>query len=532
MPDGSHEFPDDPVVTPGPSTLPGGVVPSEPRTVVPPTDTVTPAYDWSAAAPDSTYDWATQYPNIPTNAAGYGAFDFATYARRNSEAANTSAASDNPYESLYRHYLTNTESFNPGQYWQRGQALTQYNDPATGSVRKDLLGGAYTDPNTIPIEVLAERQALIDQGFKGAWGAGAGGRFAEGHESGMTDATGKQTIKGYMADSMTNPSLPAGTFLTPELMQVGEGELLDSNGYQLDPNAVQANQTLAQATEAKAADKTAAGSYDATEVNITDDATVQGQMAELMKQFEGGQIPAWAAGAMRKAQGDLAARGMGASSIAAQTVIQTAMESAMPIAMADAETRAKALFTNAASHNAAKQFNAQSQQQNDQFFANLETTVSQFNADQKNAISKFNAGEANAISQFNATLRDSREKFNTSNRLVIDQSNAQWRRSINTANTAIKNSTNQFNATNLLNISNSAMNNLWQDWRDAADFAFTGSENAKTRAHNIAMATIQQQQWIDRFDTETQNSFYEGLGSLGVSVFSEMGKGIVSKWFK
>jgi hypothetical protein len=70
------------------------------------------------------------------------------------------------------------------------------------------------------------------------------------------------------------------------------------------------------------------------------EATVQGQLTGLLEQFEGGDTPAWAAGAMRAATSTLAARGLGASSMAGQAIVQAAMESALPIAMADAQTRA------------------------------------------------------------------------------------------------------------------------------------------------------------------------------------------------
>jgi len=70
------------------------------------------------------------------------------------------------------------------------------------------------------------------------------------------------------------------------------------------------------------------------------EATVQGQLTGLLEQFEGGDTPAWAAGAMRAATATLAARGLGASSMAGQAIVQAAMESALPIAMADAQTRA------------------------------------------------------------------------------------------------------------------------------------------------------------------------------------------------
>jgi hypothetical protein len=60
-----------------------------------------------------------------------------------------------------------------------------------------------------------------------------------------------------------------------------------------------------------------------------------------MAQFEGGDTPAWAAGAMRTATAAMAARGLGASSLAGQAVVQAAMESALPIAAADAQTVAQ-----------------------------------------------------------------------------------------------------------------------------------------------------------------------------------------------
>ena len=75
-------------------------------------------------------------------------------------------------------------------------------------------------------------------------------------------------------------------------------------------------------------------------------ATVKGQLAELMQDFEGGETPAWAAGAMRAATSAMAARGLGSSSMAGQALIQAAMEASLPIAMADAQTVAGFEMTN------------------------------------------------------------------------------------------------------------------------------------------------------------------------------------------
>ena len=84
----------------------------------------------------------------------------------------------------------------------------------------------------------------------------------------------------------------------------------------------------------------------AAEATPSKQATVAGQLETLMQGFEGGKTPSWAAGAMRTATANMAARGLGASSLAGQAIIQAAMEAALPIAKADAATVAEFDLTN------------------------------------------------------------------------------------------------------------------------------------------------------------------------------------------
>jgi hypothetical protein len=94
-----------------------------------------------------------------------------------------------------------------------------------------------------------------------------------------------------------------------------------------------------------AADATKAAQFteqvQAAQALPSEKATVQGQLEGLMQDFEGGQTPVWAAGAMRAATAQMAARGLGASSLAGQAIIQATMEAALPIAQADASTMAQ-----------------------------------------------------------------------------------------------------------------------------------------------------------------------------------------------
>ena len=79
---------------------------------------------------------------------------------------------------------------------------------------------------------------------------------------------------------------------------------------------------------------------EAAQATPSQQATVQGQLANLTQNFDAANPPSWAAGALRNANAQMAARGLGASSIAGQAIIQATLEAALPIAQADAATTA------------------------------------------------------------------------------------------------------------------------------------------------------------------------------------------------
>ena len=115
-------------------------------------------------------------------------------------------------------------------------------------------------------------------------------------------------------------------------------------------------------------------------------------------------------------------------------------------------------------------------------------------------------------------MTDQREKFNVQNQQVIDQSNANWRRQLNTSNTAAANAANQTNAQNLLNLSNFAMSSMWQEWRDEASWANTAAENERNRQHNIAQAAINRANTFDTNDAKAKSDFFNYLGKFAISI--------------
>ena len=179
----------------------------------------------------------------------------------------------------------------------------------------------------------------------------------------------------------------------------------------------------------------------------------------------------------------------------------------------------QAVFTDTAAENAAAQFNAKSQQQVDEFFAELGVQVDNANANRVAAMGQFNVDQANSIAQFNASLEDARERFDTSMQTQIDQSNAQWRRDIAKADTAVLNEAQRQNALNVLQITQSALSALWQRYRDESAWVMQSTENAASRAHQLAMLEFEKNANVDMFGLESE---YETAASVGSAALASI----------
>jgi hypothetical protein len=333
-----------------------------------------------------------------------------------------------------------------------------------------------------------------------------------------TNVQGTPTNANQLVSNPGNVAAQSASFTPAQASTVNMEDVANAEAAAFIP----AKTVEADLTEAKAnaiMDGTVAATAQASAK-----ATVRGQLAMLMDDFQDGEAtPVWASGSMRRAMQVMQSRGMGASSIAGAAVVQAAMESAMAVAVPDAQINAQfemqnlnneqqtvifksqqrmaSLFSDQAATNAALQFNASSENQTNQFFANMETEVSKFNTAQVNAILQFNAemktnvsmsnaGQANAQSKFNATMRAQTDQFNTQNSLVVSQANAAWRQNIATTDTAAQNMANLDYTKNVNAVTGASLDQIWQRERDLMDFAFTSSESGLDRANAIAMAKL------------------------------------------
>ena len=143
--------------------------------------------------------------------------------------------------------------------------------------------------------------------------------------SGMSSAQGQVSPQSLMQAQTMDPNSAAALQL--EAAQLGQAQTVKA------PTPLQVTQD--QLVDGSAVNQ---GQVDAT-LAKAEAALVQDEMADLMQDFQGGNTPVWAAGAMRAANAAMAARGLSASSMAGMAITQAAMEAALPIAQMDASNK-------------------------------------------------------------------------------------------------------------------------------------------------------------------------------------------------
>ena len=212
----------------------------------------------------------------------------------------------------------------------------------------------------------------------------------------LTAATGKPSAEALAQ---------AATMSTEELAQLGlTAEQIDRARRVENVDPLEVSEDMLVKGSAVDFDRVKAETNFAAATGVpSSEATVQGQLTGLLEQFEAGETPAWAAGAMRTATATLAARGLGASSMAGQAIIQAAMESALPIAQADASTRAQFEAQNLSNKQQAAMFAAQQRAS----FLNLEFTQ-EFQAQVSNAAAISDVAKINFTAEQQVALENAR----------------------------------------------------------------------------------------------------------------------------
>ena len=260
------------------------------------------------------------------------------------------------------YYLKDGKTINPN-YGKpvvdaSGKPVTQTVKPNIGDITAQMMTnpGLPTGAEVQTVGTVAQSNQMIGQGTGQVGGnvalptALAAQATSQGTQqtgvAGVDPATTQGQVEGVLAQGQ-----PAqGTISTEGQVQAQQGtsSVGQLNAAQGTATAmsnpvqrqIQSGELISGAANAETASKFTEQIQAAT-ATPSEKATVQGQLATLTSNFDASNPPAWAAGTLRGVQAQMAARGLGASSMAGQAMIQGALESALPIAQADASIQAQ-----------------------------------------------------------------------------------------------------------------------------------------------------------------------------------------------
>ena len=254
-------------------------------------------------------------------------------------------------------------------------------------------------------------------------------------------------------------------------------------------------------------------------------ASIQDELTTLMKQFDSKDTPAWAAGAVRNATAIMNERGLGASSMAGQAILQAAMEAALPIAQIDtankqqvalfkAEQRAKFLGIEFDQEFQAKVQNAARVSEIANINFNAEQQIALENSRAANTMNLNNLNNEQALVMAEAAALSQLDMAGLSNLQQAEVQNAQNFLAIDMASMNNKQSTALFKAQQT---TNSMMTDVAAA-NAAAQFNAT-SENQTTQfmsnlTSQISQFNAAQQNAINQFNAKEANAVVEFNSAL------------------
>ena len=396
------------------------------------------------------------------------------------------------------------QQLSQGIQYQTEQGVTSGTGEVSGDRKVDAPETAQTKKATPPVTPTAEQYTAAQVGLPTstapAIGEVSAPMEAQTKVPTSTDVADQQAAQ---IDSAVRVTAPDARTLSPEELVVAPADAQFAANF-----AEEVQAATAQPSE---------------------EATVRGQLTNLMAEFEGGKTPPWAAGAMRNATALMAQRGLSASSMAGQALIQAAMESALPIAQQDAQTMAQFETQNLSNRQERAMLAAQQRAQfiGQEFDQEFQARVQ--NASRISDIANMNFNAEQQIALENARMAQTVDLNNLSNRQAVQMANIAQIAQLETTNlnnrqqAAVQNAQ-SFLQMDMANLSNDQQSVMFDaQSRVQALLSDQAAENA-ARQFN---ATSQNQ--VDQFysNLQTQVSQFNATQSNAMEQFNvEQGVGV------
>ena len=243
-------------------------------------------------------------------------------------------------------------------------------------------------------------------------------------------------------------------------------------------------------------------------LKLSEESSIKGQLGILYQDFNASNPPAWADGAVRTSMATLNARGLGASSLAGQAVVQAVMESALPIAQIDAQASFNLDIQNLNNRQQTVILAAQQRAQflGQEFDQEFQTRVT--NAAKVSEIANLNFSAEQQIAIENAKLAQTVDLANLSNKQALVMAKAAQISNLETANLNNRQQAEIQNAQAFLQMDMANLSNLQQAEMFKAQsivqalFTDAAAENARLQFN--ATSQNQVNQFYDSLSTQVK----------------------------
>ena len=412
------------------------------------------------------------------------------------------------------------------------------NGTLVDTTKKDSAGSKMTGAITSDPTKVATKAAVVAGTGTGTTIAQGTGQLGAAQQAGITQAGPAGTVAQpaqLQAQKVTTTTAEPGVTQALAGLQPAEGEITPEaqvQAAQLDPMQAAALSLKAEQTTAEQVAPTA-------ELEVTPEqlisgptvdmeraeevlqkeqaASVRDELSSLMEDFEGGETPSWAAGAMRAATAQMAARGLGSSSIAGMATVQAAMEAALPIAQMDASNKQQMAMAKA------EQRAAFLGQEFDQAFqtkvknAARISEVANINFDATQQVALENARLANSVNIANLDARNAKVIADAATLSQLDMSNLNNRQQAQVTNAQ------SFLEMDMANLDNEQQTSLFKSQqRVGAILSDAAAENASKQfnatsqmqtdqymanlATTVSQFNVEQKSAMDRFNAGEANA--------------------------
>ena len=171
----------------------------------------------------------------------------------------------------------------------------------------------------------------------------------------------------------------------------------------------------------------------------------------------------------------------------------TNLENEQQAEIINVKSKVDALFTETAETNLKNRLVFQNDADFQKFYAGLDLEAQTFMAQINTDIAKFNTGEINDFEEFYATLENRRQEFATNLQWLIDESNAEWRRTVESENTNMTFDAAAVDVKSILGLTQEGLNRTWNEVDTVLDYLFKGAQSEEELAVRLLLGEMDAQ---------------------------------------